>query len=171
MTGHRPIARLTIGPVTIVLMVSFLLGGCDYARMTDDEAVNTFQTTMPAMDERTVPAAGGPQSLRGMSPQELSNPRPITKESVTQGRVAYGYFCVHCHGPKADGRGTVGQSFAPLPVDLKSTAIQGESDGLLFLRISRGYKRHPPLASTVSEEDRWAIINYLRSLGQGLEEQ
>lgn len=171
MTNHRPAARPLIGLVMIFPLLSFWLGGCDYARMTEDEAVNTFQTAMPAMDERTIPAAGGPRSLRGISPQELANPRPVTKESVTQGRVAYGYFCVHCHGPKADGRGTVGQSFAPLPADLKSPAIQSQSDGLLFLKISRGYKRHPPLAYTVSGVDRWAIICYLRSLGQGLEEQ
>lgn len=158
----------------ILLLLLVSLGGCDYARMTDDEAVNTFQTEFPAMDERTIPAAGTSgttSNVRGMKADELSSPLPVSGESVARGRVAYGYFCIPCHGPEADGLGTVGQSFAPLPANLKSPSIQGQSDGLLFLKISQGYLRHPPLAATVSEEDRWLIIAYLRSLTQHPEEQ
>ena len=147
-----------------LFMVAQLVTSCDYARMTDDEAVNTYQTKLPAMPEHTVPVDGGIERLRTSDAGDLVNPQPYAQPSVDQGRVAYGYYCVHCHGPKADGLGTVGQSFSPLPADLTKDAIRIQTDGELFLKTSLGFKRCPPLAQTVEEKDRWAIINYLRFL-------
>jgi hypothetical protein len=156
-----------IGLAVGLLLLSFTLlpaGGCDYARMTDDEAVNTYGKKMPAMPPHTIPVDGGIEDLRSTDPKTLVNPVPSTPRSLEQGRLAYSYFCVHCHGPLADGNGTVGQSFSPLPTDLRAPAVQGQSDGELFAKISLGYKRHPPLALTVARNDRWAVINYLRFL-------
>jgi len=140
------------------------INGCDYARMTDDEAVNTYGKKMPAMPLHTVPVDGGVEALRTADPLALVNPLAASAATTEQGHIAYGYFCTPCHGPLADGNGTVGQSFAPLPTDLRSPAVQGQGDGELFVKISLGYKRHPPLALTVAEKERWAIIRYLRSL-------
>jgi mono/diheme cytochrome c family protein len=132
--------------------------------MTDDEAVNTYQTKLPAMPEHTVPVDGGSERLLTSAPRDLVNPLPFAQPSIEQGRVAYGYYCGHCHGPQADGLGTVGQSFSPLPTNLTKEAVQAATDGELFVKTSLGFKRCPPLVQTVAERDRWAIINYLRSL-------
>lgn len=147
-----------------LFLMAQLVVGCDYARMTDDEAVNTYQTVMPSMPKHTVPVDGGLERLRISEPRSLVNPLPFAPPSIDQGRVAYGYYCVHCHGAKADGQGTVGQSFSPLPANLTQPPVQSQADGELFVKTSLGYKRCPPLAQTVAENDRWAIINYLRSL-------
>ena len=152
------------GSIIVLLIAAQLMTGCDYARMKDDEAVNTYQTKMPAMPPHTVPVDGGFETLRTTDPHTLINPLPLGPESVEQGRIAYGYYCIHCHGPQAEGYGTVGQSFSPLPANLKAPAIRTQSDGELFVKISLGYKRCPPLAYTVAAKDRWAIINYLRFL-------
>ena len=71
-----------------------------------------------------------------------------------------------CHGPKYDGNGTVGQSFKPLPTSLTSPKVRDKSDGELFIGLTFGFERQPPLADTVSTEDRWAVIHFLRSLVQ-----
>jgi len=147
-----------------LFIVANLVTGCDYARMKDDEAVNTYQTKMPAMPDHTVPVDGGFETLRTTDPRTLVNPLASGQESVEQGRIAYGFYCIHCHGPEAEGFGTVGQSFFPLPANLKTPGIRTQSDGELFVKISLGFKRCPPLAYTVAEQDRWAIINYLRHL-------
>lgn len=152
------------GYVLGMFIAAQLMTGCDYARMKDDEAVNTYQTKMPAMPPHTVPVDGGFETLRTTDPHTLINPLLIGPESVEQGRIAYGYYCIHCHGPQAEGYGTVGQSFSPLPANLKAPAIRTQSDGELFVKISLGYKRCPPLAYTVAAKDRWAVINYLRFL-------
>jgi len=146
-----------------LLFLAFLvLSGCDYARMTDDEAINTYGDKMPAMPAHTIPVDKGHEFLRTAEPGTLTNPVPSSPESLARGRKVYDFYCVHCHGPKGDGHGTVGQSFAPLPTDLMSTEVQRQSDGKLFGKISLGYKRHPPLAYTVAEEDRWHVVNFLR---------
>jgi mono/diheme cytochrome c family protein len=140
------------------------LSGCNYARMNDQESVRTYETIMPEMPEGTIPIQGGLERFKKAAPTTLKNPLSSTSESWKQGEEAYKYFCIQCHGPQADGNGTVGQSFAPLPSDLRDKAVQRQTDGELFVKVSLGFSRHPPLATTVSEEDRWATIVYIRSL-------
>ncbi len=77
------------------------------------------------------------------------------------------YYCVHCHGRHHDGLGTVGQSFAPLPGDLRSARVQTLPAGRIFHEISYGIPdgRQPALATTISLTDRWRIIAFVKSLG------
>ncbi len=140
------------------------ISGCDYARMKDQESIRTYEAEPPEMPKGTIPISGGSEVLKASKPEDLHNPLSNTREVLDKGKLAYGYFCIMCHGQNLDGNGTVGQSFAPLPTNLKTPYVQEQSDGRLFYRISFGYKRHPPLASTVSEEDCWAIIRYIRSV-------
>ncbi len=150
--------------VTVFIALTHLFAGCDYARMKDQESVRTYESQMPEGVEGTIPVGGGIAVLKSEDPAKVRNPLPSTPEVIERGRTAYGYFCVMCHGPKLDGNGTVGQSFSPLPADLISPYVQQQNDGTLFYRISLGYKRHPPLASTVAVEDRWAVMAYIRSV-------
>ena len=119
------------------------------------------------MDERTIPVSDGFQALRNADPATLRNPVLSTKESVARGKLAYGYYCAHCHGASADGLGTVGQSFSPLPADLRSGHVQSHSDGELYAKIGLGYLRHPRLYTTVYAGDTWAVIDFLRTLKGG----
>lgn len=143
-----------------------VVSGCDYARMRDQESVRTYETEMPGMDRRTVPLRDGYQTLLSADPKNLTNPHPQTPESVEKGRQAYGFFCIQCHGRNADGRGTVGQSFSPLPTNLTSQEVQSQTDGELYAKTRLGFRRHPNLYTTVSESDTWAVINYVRSIDQ-----
>lgn len=150
--------------ITTMFFLFTLLGGCDYARMNDQESVKTYKKEMPLMDPRAIPLQGGYNVLAGADPATLKNPVPVNLSTVQQGRLAYAYFCIQCHGPNLDGLGTVGQSFAPLPSNLSDASVQGQSDGELFSKILLGFGRHPPLYTTVSEEDTWSIVNYLRAV-------
>ena len=158
-----PIRRALLWGISLLLLLH-LLWACDYGKMKEDEAIHTYRAFEPEMPAKTIPTGGGIQMLRVANPEKLLNPVAFTGESMKQGQEAYGYYCIQCHGPSADGRGTVGQSFAPLPANLKDANVQNQSDGSLFYRISLGFNRHPPLWYTVAEEKRWAIINYIRSL-------
>ncbi len=151
-------------PAIAGVVLGFFCGtGCDYGRMYEQEYVRTYEARLPEMPAGTVPTSGGLEGLRVTDPKALRNPIPFTKESVDQGKTVFSYYCIQCHGAQGDGKGTVGQSFFPLPTNLANPAVQGQSDGELFHKISLGFKRHPPLASTVSEEDRWSAVNYIRS--------
>lgn len=147
-----------------LLAAALTLWGCGYGRMNDDEAFQTFERSLPQMPKKAIPISGGVEVLRQSIPSDLVNPVSMSDESVGLGRERYQFYCVQCHGPKANGYGTVGQSFAPLPTDLTQSNVQDQSDGDLFYKISLGFNRHPPLAATIAVENRWAIINYLRFL-------
>ena len=151
------------------LLLAILLGGltaCDYARMKEQEYVRTYEVALPEMPEGTIPVAGGLELTRTADPASLVNPLPHTPETVARGRAVYDIACLMCHGPRADGNGTVGQSFHPLPTNLRDPKVQTQLDGQIFYRVSFGFERQPPLYYTVAEEDRWAVIHFIRSLAE-----
>lgn len=161
-------------PLKLILSVAagiVFLAGCDYARMSDQESIRTHEAKMPDMPQGVIPIQGGLEVYRGMDPKDMTNPLPFNHAAIERGKKGYGYFCMMCHGPGLDGKGTVGQSFYPLPTNLKRTRVQKQSDVALFYKISFGYKRHPYLADTVAEDSRWAIIHYLRFFGEGSESE
>jgi mono/diheme cytochrome c family protein len=90
-----------------------------------------------------------------------------TPEVIERGKTGYATYCAQCHGTHFDGNGTVGQSFYPLPTDLRSRKVQSKSAGALFYEISYGIPggRQPALDTTIDVDDRWRIIGFIRSLG------
>lgn len=150
--------------VTGLAVLMIVLFGCDYARMKNDDAVNPLQAKMPQMVSTAVPVEGGVNELRAADPEKLQNPFTMSPEVVAMGAERYKFYCIQCHGPSGRGYGTVGQSFSPLPTNLRAREVQTQSDGMLFKKISLGWQRHPRLYDTVSENERWAIIHYLRSI-------
>jgi hypothetical protein len=85
------------------LFLLFLLG-CNYERMYDQESIHTYKTAIPDMPEGTVPTMGGIQQLKTADPKAIKNPLVSNSDSLKQGEDAYKYFCIHCHGPQADGK-------------------------------------------------------------------
>ena len=73
--------------------------------------------------------------------------------------------CVSCHGTSGKGDGPAAQALTPKPADWTSAKVQAESDGALFWKISNGRGPMPPWKH-LPENDRWAVIQYIRSLKQ-----
>lgn len=156
--------RIAAGAAALLFLQ--MLFGCGYARMVDDEAIDTYETSEPAMPQGTVPVEGGFMFLKEAGPETLSNPVAYSLKTAREGQVKYDWYCIQCHGPAAEGDGTVGQSFVPLPTNLKSEKTQSKSDGEIFKLTMLGYKKMPPLVRTVTSEEAWNIINYIRWLGK-----
>ena len=141
-----------------------------HGRMWETAAVRPHEEPVLIMEKDLVPFSGGEAFLRDAQGEELASPLSgNTPKILEMGKKAYMNYCVFCHGKNHDGMGTVGQSFHPLPADLKSPRVTAQSDGALFYAISYGKGRAPYLATTVAVEDRWAVIHYLRSLKGGAE--
>jgi cytochrome c553 len=156
--------KKTIRVAALIALVSMASSGCDYGRMYDQDSIKTYERKSSQTDRRTVPVTDGVNTLRASDPGSLKNPMPQTAETVERGRLAYTYFCAQCHGPNLDGNGTVGQSFSPLPTNLRSFLVLSQDDGTIYKKIRLGYKRHPALFSTVAPEDAWSVILYMRSV-------
>ncbi|MEJ2155115.1 MAG: c-type cytochrome [Desulfobacteraceae bacterium] len=162
--------------ISIVAVVGLVVWGVitvydnnmQVGRMWETPAVRPYEHPIPVMDDNTVPFNGGEIFLRQSNPAALAAPFDLTPQDViAAGQLGYKHFCIQCHGKQYDGMGTVGQSFAPLPGDLRSAKVQSMPVGQLFHEISYGVPggRQPALASTIAVENRWQIIGFVKSLG------
>jgi mono/diheme cytochrome c family protein len=137
-----------------------------YGRMRETPAVKPYEEPMLIMEAGTVPFSGGEAVFRATDDDKLRSPLVnIDAAVLANGKMGYFTFCYQCHGPAYDGKGTVGQSFAPLPTDLQSPRIQNAAEGYLFKHISYGGGRAPALATTITVERRWEIVAFIKSLG------
>jgi mono/diheme cytochrome c family protein len=139
-----------------------------YGRMRETPAVRPYERPILIMEAGLVPFAGGELSYRIARAEDISSPLAMSDpQTIKTGQTVYQTYCAQCHGRNHNGKGTVGQSFHPLPGDLRSTQVQTRSDGALFQEISYGKPggRQPALATTVSMNERWQVIAYIKSLG------
>jgi mono/diheme cytochrome c family protein len=146
----------------------FLLTSCDYGRMWETPAVRPHEEEILVMPEGIVPFDGGEEIWMATPAGDLKSPLTLDDPvNMEQGKTLYFTYCAQCHGRGFDGNGTVGQSFAPLPTDLRTEKVQSLSEGAMFKEISYGVPdgRQPPLASTIKACDRWRIAAYVKSLG------
>ena len=72
--------------------------------------------------------------------------------------------CVSCHGPSGKGDGPAAAALpAPKPANWTADAVQKQSDGELFWKISNGRGAMPPWKH-LPDNERWEIVNYIRTL-------
>ena len=99
-----------------------------------------------------------------------TNPVPADATSVARGKELYSVTCIQCHGPKADGNGTISGALMFPPANLLSDVVQNKPDGALFLTISNGIQgtggqiHMPALNENLTVRDRWDVVNFLRNL-------
>ncbi len=139
-----------------------------YGRMRETPAIKPHEEPLLPMEAGVVPLAGGDGLLRLMPAEDLSPPFALDDPARRErGQAVYFTFCAQCHGPHYDGQGTVGQSFAPLPTDLRSAIVQGKPAGELFRTVSYGIPggRQPALDTTIPIADRWSVVAFIGSLG------
>ena len=137
-------------------------------RMRETPAVRPYEEPLLLMKEGVIPYEGGEALYRATRGADLES--PLKKDDLTNAKLGeslYFTYCAQCHGKYHDGNGTVGQSFHPLPTDLRSAKVQSQPEGRLFKSISYGIPkgRQPPLATTIEITDRWRVVAYLKSLG------
>ncbi len=98
---------------------------------------------------------------------EQANPIPPNRESVAAGQTVFMTTCAPCHGTSGKGDGPVGVALNPRPADLTQHAIPGvHTDAQLFEWITNGFpgSRMPAFKSSLSDTDRWNLVNFIRTL-------
>ncbi len=112
----------------------------------------------------TIPRGFRPYEVASIAEAaRLNNPLPRTKEVMKNGQGMYNVYCAVCHGKMGEGDGSVTPNF-PRPPSLQSEKIRDYKDGQIFHIMTLGQNLMPAYADRVSEEERWAIVHYIRAL-------
>jgi mono/diheme cytochrome c family protein len=89
-----------------------------------------------------------------------------TTELIAQGKTLYQENCTACHGLTGKGDGPDAGKLSNRPVDLTSQSTMAQtSASSLYQAISSGIAPDmPAYGNSLDENERWALVSYLRSL-------
>jgi len=135
------------------------------------QGYDRFRNTpnMMTPPEGTVPQGMKPYPYAGKpldAEARLVNPYAHdSKRSLELGKQRYEIYCSVCHGVGGKGDGPVSSYMSLRPPSLLSDKVRGFKDGRIFHIITDGQGLMNSYATQVfKEEDRWAIVNYVRAL-------
>jgi mono/diheme cytochrome c family protein len=107
----------------------------------------------------------GPSSWRAPADAcNVKNPLMGNKAVLADAKKLYNNTCAPCHGEKGRGDGPAAVALNPKPADHTSATVQAECDGSLFWKISEGKGPMPQFKKSLSVQQRWMLINYIRTL-------
>ena len=95
---------------------------------------------------------------------QIKNPYKGNENATLTGKQLYTQFCAICHGKKGKGDGVAGMALKPRPSNFTKEIVQKQSDGAIYWKVTEG---KPPMAAykeTLTDEQRWQLVNYIRSL-------
>jgi mono/diheme cytochrome c family protein len=97
--------------------------------------------------------------------KRVVNPLKPSEANLPEARRIYLDKCAECHGDGGKGDGSQAKMYDPLPANLTDPAhMKSLSDGELFYKISEGHRPMPGFRKRFSEEQRWQLVLFLRSL-------
>ncbi len=95
------------------------------------------------------------------------NPVAATAESLATGAKLFQRNCAVCHGETGDGKGPWQDILTTQPSDFTDAHMMAEhTDGELFWKISTGREQMPAFEKKSSEQKRWQLVNYMRTLAR-----
>tara|TARA_B100001778_G_scaffold140274_1_gene115291 strand:+ start:362 stop:1156 length:795 start_codon:yes stop_codon:yes gene_type:complete len=100
-------------------------------------------------------------------------PIPYTETSaLAEGKAYYEVFCIHCHGPKGQGKGSlIKKELFLKPPAYNNGTTKELSAGEIYYTIYYGKGMMGSHASQIVEDKRWKIVQYVQTLqGNKLED-
>jgi hypothetical protein len=174
--------------VTLLFLVAMFLSSCDYNRRTtgwdyagdliNSNAYETYSEnpvfkngrTMQPPVEGTIPRDFMPYEYhksdedRVLAAQNLVNNLANTNDNLERGKVAYGIYCMQCHGEKGDGQGSlyVNKKFNYPPGNLLSEKMRANPEADIYHVITVGWGIMGEHGSMIEPADRWKIAMYIK---------
>jgi mono/diheme cytochrome c family protein len=98
-------------------------------------------------------------------------PIEANETNMKLGKTKYETYCAACHGYAGYGDGLVakraanlGQDTWTIPTSLHADRVQAQPVGKIFETISAGRGKMASYASSITPEERWAIVLYVKAL-------
>ncbi len=98
--------------------------------------------------------------------RDIENPLPYNLTNVQKGKDLYMKNCKSCHGDVGKHNGL---PLVPPPPDITSDLMQANTSGELFYKITHGKDGMPRFETTISEDDRWRLVNFIRNYNPDIE--
>ena len=90
----------------------------------------------------------------------------IDENFINRGQERFNIYCSVCHGYSGVGNGLVAQNdeYNVIVTSILSETLDDKSDGYFYDIISNGKNNMKGYSGQINEEDRWAIVTYIRAL-------
>lgn len=101
------------------------------------------------------------------------SPTGFAATTITQGAALFPSHCAVCHGAHGHGDGPAAAGLPIPPADLTAAHLWDHSDGELFWWLTHGIDAPegglamPGFAAALSEDERWALIDFIRANNAG----
>lgn len=129
----------------------------------------------PAMAQATLELIGNYLLQRepegGTPPKPIPRPPPTPLDESADSATLYRHYCAECHGAEGGGDGPNAEFLPVPPVSHADASYMSErpDDSLFDAIYSGGYimdlsPRMPPYGSTLTREQIWSLVRYLRVL-------
>ncbi|MEA1786543.1 cytochrome c [Arenibacter sp. GZD96] len=130
----------------------------NYVSLIGIVALVTLSFTPSVQEEWVVPAKF----------KTMKNPTDAKdKENLAIGKALYAKQCASCHGKKGWGDGPKAKEMKGDLGDFSAASTQKQTDGELYYKITEGRDDMPGFTKKIpSEEDRWLVVNYMRTLAK-----
>lgn len=93
------------------------------------------------------------------------NPVASDKSLVDVGKTLYVKHCKACHGNVGLGDGPKSKALKTFPGKFNDPKLQAHTDGELYFMTIKGRDEMPNFEAKIpDDEDRWAVVMYLRTL-------
>lgn len=95
----------------------------------------------------------------------MKNSVKADASSVNVGKMLYTKHCKSCHGGLGLGDGPKASSMKTKICSFKDAKFQAQSDGEIYYQAIIGRAEMPAFDKKIlDEEDRWAVVNFIRTL-------
>ncbi len=125
--------------------------------------------SMRVPPEHTVPRGHAIEKYVGdmAASAKLENPLHgnFNPDVIEKGKAKFDIYCAICHGGGGRGDGNVAPKMLVKPRDLMSEAALKYTDGHIYSVIREGFGTMGSYANQIyNPADRWAVVNYVRSM-------
>lgn len=96
--------------------------------------------------------------------KKIKNPIASSTASIEKGKKIFSQYCVTCHGNEGRGNGPSARNLKVKPASFIDSSFTKQTDGEIFWKINEGRKEMASYKYSITNENKWHIINYLRTI-------
>jgi mono/diheme cytochrome c family protein len=159
----------------LLFAIAVLLSAAAFASVNQN--ANSSTTTNKSQNDSRQISAPTPDFSKNTwelpaDADKTKNPVPTSEESIAKGKELYlertKGNCVFCHGETGAGNEANFPRLRRKPADLTNKErMSAMTDGEVFWKITKGINGiMPSMEKRLTEEERWNVVNYIRTLAK-----